>query len=470
MTYGWQEDIHDPHNWYQPYTTGAGGSRQHLPAELMAQLKSFMDEGVAKTDPAERSKVYFQLNQVYYDNAVGIPLVTATQHVFEQRWVQGRIMNPIYSGINFSTISKTAGAPNPTTFTRASIADIIDLDPALAYDTSSGEILQNVYDTLVTYDGAATDKFVPQLAEAFEVSPDGLVYTFHIRPNVKFHSGNVVTASDAAYSFQRGLLQGGYVSPQLMIAEPFFGVGMQDISLLVDDTGALADDQAGMIAADPAKLKAACELVKSVIVADDAAGTVTMTLKQPWGPFLATIAQTWGSVLEKKWVVENAGWDGSCDTWQNFYASTTETDSINRITNGTGPFKQDHWTPTEEFVLVRNPDYWGKAPALERVVRLVISEFGTRFAMLQAGDLDQMDVQPDQRPQVDPFVGVMRIFDLAANKYGPDQEVCSVNQAALGQAKFIPCDAGKTGTNKLRLYIGRPGINQDVVTFNFEIR
>jgi ABC-type transport system substrate-binding protein len=470
MTYGWQEDIHDPHNWYQPYTTGSGGSRQHLPAELIAQLKSMMDQGVAKTDPAERSKVYYQLNQTYYDNAVGFPLVTATQHVFEQSWVQGRIMNPIYPGINFATISKAAGAPNPTTFTRASIADIIDLDPALAYDTSSGEVLQNVYETLVTYDGAATDKFVPLLADSYEVSPDGLVYTFHIRPNVKFQSGNVLTASDVAYTFQRGLLQGGYVSPQLMFAEPFFGVGKSDISLVVDESGALADDQASMIAAAPAKLKAACELVKSEIVADDAASTVTMTLKQAWGPFLATLSQTWGVVLEKKWVVENAGWDGSCDTWQKFYASTTETDSINRITNGTGPFKVGHWTPTEEIVLVRNPDYWGKAPAMERVVRLVISEFGTRFAMLQAGDLDQMDVQPDQRPQVDPFVGVMRIFDLATNQYGPDQEVCSVNQAALGQAKFIPCGAGKTGTNKLRLYIGRPGINQDVVTFNFDIR
>ncbi len=75
-----------------------------------------------------------------------------------------------------------------------------------------------------------------------------------------------------------------------------------------------------MAAADPAALVAACEKVKSAIVADDAAGTVTMTLAQPWGPFLATIAQTWGSIMDKKWVIENSGWDGTCDTWQNFYA------------------------------------------------------------------------------------------------------------------------------------------------------
>jgi ABC-type transport system substrate-binding protein len=464
---GWQEDIHDPHNWYQPYTTGSYGSRQNLPAELIAQIKDLLNQGVAATDPAARSAIYYQLNQLYYDQAIGFPLVSATGHGFEQRWVQGRIMNPIYSGINFYTISKAEGAPNPTTFTQATIGDIVDLDPALAYDTSSGEVIQNVYQTLVFYDGEATDKFVPQLAESWDVSADGLTYTFHIRPNVKFHSGNVMTATDVAYSFWRGLLQGGYISPQFLLAEPFFGVGVDDASLLVDDTGALADDQAGMIAADPAKLVAACETVKSAIVADEAAGTVTMTLKQPWGPFLPSIAQSWGSVLEQKWVADNAGWDGSCDTWQNFYASTTETDSIDKIANGTGPFKLDHWTPTVEVVMVKNPDYWGTPVALDRVVYQVIPEFGTRFAMLQAGDADYVDVLPDQRPQVDPFVGEMRVFDITTNTYLPAVEVCSVDQVKLGLAKFTPCEAGKTGTQPLRLFIGRPGIAQDVVTFNF---
>ena len=470
MTAGWQEDIHDAHNWYQPFLTGSYGSRQNMPDELRAQIKSLVDQGVAQSTPEARSAVYAQLNQLYYDQAIGFPLVLATTHNFEQRWVQGRLNNPIFSGIYFATISKAAGAPNPTTFTRASLGDIIDLDPALSYDTSSGQILQNVYEGLIFYDGEATDKFVPQLAESYEISEDGLTYTFHIRQNVKFHSGNVMTPSDVAYSFQRGLLQGGYISPQFMLAEPFFGVGTDDISLLVDETGALADDQAGMIAADPAKLVAACERVKSVIVADDAAGTVTMTLAQAWGPFLATIAQPWGSVLEQKWVADNAGWDGSCDTWQNTYASTTETDSINRITNGTGPFKVDHWTPTVEIVMVKNPDYWGTAPALERVVVLVIPEFGTRFAMLQAGDADFVDVNPDQRPQVDVLVGEMRVFDIATNTYLPAVQICSVDTAALGQAKFIPCAAGATGTGKLRLYIGRPGIAQDTVTFNFQMR
>ena len=96
-----------------------------------------------------------------------------------------------------------------------------------------------------------------------------------------------------AYSFQRGLLQGGYNSPQWLLAEPFFGVGIDDITAIVDDF-ASADDRDSLMANDAATLVAACETVKSKIVADDAAGTVTMTLAQGWGPFLATIAQGWG--------------------------------------------------------------------------------------------------------------------------------------------------------------------------------
>src|SRR5688500_8273864 len=159
---------------------------------------------------------------------------------------------------------------DPTTYVEAVFGEPETLDPALAYETAGAEIIQNVYETLVFYDGEATDKFVPLLAESWEVSEDGTTYTFQIREGVKFHDGADMTPSDVAYSCQRGLLYGGHSGPQWLLAEPFFGIGMDDISMLVDDTGALADDQAALAAADPATLKAACEKVTGAIVADDA--------------------------------------------------------------------------------------------------------------------------------------------------------------------------------------------------------
>ncbi len=73
MTGGWLEDIHDAHNWYQPYTTGTYGGRQNLPDDLKAQFKALLDEGVALVDPAARHEVYQKFNQLYYDTGCWYP-------------------------------------------------------------------------------------------------------------------------------------------------------------------------------------------------------------------------------------------------------------------------------------------------------------------------------------------------------------------------------------------------------------
>jgi len=469
MTAGWLEDIHDAHNWYQPYTTGTYGARQNMPEDLRAQFKTFLDEGVSLVDQAARHQVYLKFNQLYYDEVPGIPLVLATAHAYEQSWVEGRILNPIFSGLYYRTMYKTDAAKDPKSYVDTSIGDADTLDPALSYDTSSGEVVQNVYETLVFYDGIATDKFVPMLAESWTVSDDGKVWTFKIRQGVKFHEGGDLTPSDVAYSFQRGLLQGGYSSPQWLLAEPFLGVGNDDITMIVDG-GASADDREALAKVDPATLKTACETVKSAIVADDAAGTVTMTLAQPWGPFLPTIANGWGSIMDKEWVVANGGWDDSCDTWQNFYGMVSADDPFTAKANGTGAFKLDHWTPGTEIALTKFDGYWGDAPKLDRVTIKIIPEFGTRFAMLQAGDADSMDVSVENRPQLDKLVGVMRVFDSTTFEYGPDTPVCAYNPDELGLAKFTACAAGETGLQQpLRLYMGRPLLQQDVILFNFLI-
>lgn len=340
------------------------------------------------------------------------------------------------------------GSADPTTFTIATFGGPETLDPALAYETAGGEIIQNVYETLVFYDGAATDKFVPMLAESWEVSDDGLTYTFKMRSGVTFHEGQTLEASDVAYSFQRGLLFGGYSSPQWLLAEPFFGVGNDDITCIVDGC-ASADDREALSANDPAALVAACERVTSAIVADDAAGTVTMTLAQSWGPFIPTIANSWGSALDQGWAVEHGAWDGSCDTWQNYYAEPSESDPLTTIMNGTGPFKFDHYTNGEELVLVRNDNYWQTPAQLERIVWKYVDEWGTRFAMAEAGDADLFAVPSANNSQVDALSGELCEFDLAANAY----KECVVTDDSL----------------PYRLYKGRPSIVHTDMFLTFNI-
>jgi peptide/nickel transport system substrate-binding protein len=103
---GWLEDIHDPHNWYQPYIIGTYGRRQSLPEDMTGQFQELLNQGVSATDAAERAEIYAQVNQLYYDNAPAILLATATARRYEQRWVQGYYYNPIYSGLYYYAFSK----------------------------------------------------------------------------------------------------------------------------------------------------------------------------------------------------------------------------------------------------------------------------------------------------------------------------------------------------------------------------
>jgi peptide/nickel transport system substrate-binding protein len=307
----------------------------------------------------------------------------------------------------------TFNAPDPETYTWVTFGDVDTFDPALNYESFGDGFLEDIYDMLVAYQGPDANKFAPELATSWELLDDGATYVFTIREGVKFHEGQDLDPGDVAYSFQRGLLQGSYNSPQWLYTEAFFGTGTYDIAELVNPD--VADDPEGLQAEDPALLLEVCEKVTSAIVADEAAGTVTFYLAQPWAPLLATIAGSWGAIVDKDWAVEQGAWDGDCATWQNFYGFTSENTPLRDVTNGTGPYILDHWTPGEEVVMVANEDYWRTEPAWEggpvgaprikRVVVQEVDEWGTRFAMMQAGDADVVSVPSANYSQIDPLVG-----------------------------------------------------------------
>jgi len=157
-----------------------------------------------------------------------------------------------------------------------------------------------------------------------------------------------------------------------------------------------------------------CEQVKTKIVADDEAGTVTFNLVQPMPWLLSVAAQNFmGGIVDQEWMGENGDWDGDCATWQNFTDPPAEGSILFNRANGTGPYKLDHWTPGEEIVLTAFEDYWQTEPQWEgaptgpaRIPRVVIkniSEWGTRLAMLEAGDADVIYTPAQYRSQLYPY-------------------------------------------------------------------
>ncbi len=345
-------------------------------------------------------------------------------------------------------------APDPKTFVYAFYqADVATLDPAWNYESVGDGMLEDIYDTLVTYAGADPNTLVPMLATGWQALDDGATYVFTIRRGVRFHGGQELTAADVAYSFQRGLLQGG--GPQWLYTEAFFGAGIYDIAELVDPE--VVHDPEALQAADPDKLLEVCRRVTDAIVADEAAGTVTFHLAQPWAPLLTTLAGSWGSIINKDWSVEHGTWDADCATWQDYYGVTSENAPLRAVTNGSGPYMLDHWTPGEEVVLVANEGYWqteplwaggpSGPPRLKRVVFRLVDEFGPRFAMLQAGEADSAWAGQDM-PQVDPLVG----------------EVCTF--VDWGE---YDCQPSQRPEQPLRLYKGTPTTGRADTFFNFDV-
>lgn len=281
---------------------------------------------------------------------------------------------------------------------RVTYGEPFTLDPAMGYETAGTEIIQQIYDPLIAFNRDKTNEYIPMLATDWQISPSGDAYTFTIRQGVFFHNGNTLTPEDVAYSFQRGILMGGYSSPQWLLAEPLLGVGIMDICEIIDES--VCDDRSALQAYQidhPTEVTQACQTVMNAIVADTDNWQVVFNLAQPWSPFLNTLIGSWGSILDKEWAVANGAWDGDCVTWHNYYTSY-EGDPLATITNGTGPFMLDHWTPGDEIVLNKNPLYWRDTPMWEggptgptmfdKYTRKIVSDGTTRADMLLNGEAD----------------------------------------------------------------------------------
>ena len=269
----------------------------------------------------------------------------------------------------------------PGTLVYANIGPPDSLDPAYAYDTASGEIIQAVYESLIFYDGASATNFVPMLATEWTISLDGKTYRFKIREGVQFHNGDSLTPEDVEYSFERGMVQDYGAGPQWMLFEPLFGVGV-----------ASSRTEDGLIP---------LEEIQSKVEVDGQ--WVQFNLANPYEPFLQILANSWGSIVDKEWCIANGDWDGTEESYEALNNPAAGGSPIHSIMNGTGPFKLERWESGVETSLVRNDDYWQEPAKLERVIFKVVDEWTTRKLMLEAGDADHVDVP---RAYIDELEGV----------------------------------------------------------------
>lgn len=286
------------------------------------------------------------------------------------------------------------------------------LDPAWTYETRGGAIESNLYEGLTWFAREKYDAFIPALATDWKMSDDGKSWVFDVRKGVSFHEGGTLEPHDVAYTLHRSMLQGRIDGYQGILYESFFG-GELAMASSKDFAAAFTGKEA-FEELTPEDLVKVCETVKTKVVADDAAGTVTFNLNQPVPWFLTlTSTQFMGGIVDKEWMIENGDWDDDCTTWQTWADPAAEETILYDKANGTGPYKVDHWTPGEETVLVAFENYWRTEPmweggpsgpaSIKQVVLKNVPEWGTRLAMLEAGDADWIYADESYRPQLDQY-------------------------------------------------------------------
>jgi len=233
--------------------------------------------------------------------------------------------------------------------------DISSFDPGQATDGPSIEAISLVFTGLVELDDNL--QVQPQLAKSYQVSNDGLTYTFTLRPNLKFSDGTPLTSHDVAYSLDRAL------SPQISSLN---GVTLTYLGLLKD-------------AAQRANGKIPTLINDSIITPDDT--TVVLKVSKKTAYFLQALTYSTSYVVEKK-VIDQWGLK-----WVDHLGD-------NGGQGGDGPFKVVSYSHTTGIDFVPNPNYYGPIPQLQKVQYIFFKTPDTAYAAYETNQVDFVKAFP----------------------------------------------------------------------------
>ncbi|MFC1803125.1 ABC transporter substrate-binding protein [Thermoproteota archaeon] len=281
---------------------------------------------------------------------------------------------------------------NPDTYTYASQGWVLTYwDLHRVAGSHSRLFTLSITDLLArTGQGDIEPKTEESLSERWEVSDDGLQYTFYLRKGIKFWNGEELTAEDVEYSYERSLAlwraRGRYAYP-----------GVTWSSLTGVPEGEPISD----------------EVIKNSVEVIDKY-TIRFNLGKPYAPFLSDMA--WPDaqgILNKKYAIEHGAW--SWDDTRDWEAldGWDEPMSSGEALMCTGPYIPvlDEWSPGERMVFVRFEDYW-QGPAPIKNIRVIFApEWSTRKLLLQSAEADSIAVRSaDQFEQLIDQEGIKPIL------------------------------------------------------------
>lgn len=272
--------------------------------------------------------------------------------------------------------------------------DVDTLDPHWAYDALSLFVVDQVYETLIEFQGASLDSYAPVLASVVPTeqngfySKDGMTVAFPLRPGVLFHDGTPMRPEDVKYSLMRFLLLDREGGPSGLLLE-----GMLGLHSTSEKT--------------PAEVFAIADKAVSV-----EGGALVLRLPKPFPPLLSILAN-YAHVVSRDTVVANGGWDGKAETWTKYRNPKKELSALYAKENGTGPFRISSST-RKLTTLDRFDRYWRRPAALAHVNLLTVEDSRARRRMLERREVDTAFVERRYLDQFENLPGVVVVDGLPA--------------------------------------------------------
>lgn len=265
------------------------------------------------------------------------------------------------------TLTALAATPPGVLVVAQNIDDIVAIDPAQAYEFSSGELVTNVYDRLVQYDAEDPTVLAAGIAESWKTDAEAKTVTFTLRDDAVFHSGNPVRGEDVVFSFERVI--------KLNLTPAF----------ILTQLGWTPENVLENVTAD--------------------GNTLTIHYSGDYSPafVLNVLASRPASIVDKETVMANEVDGDMGNAW------------LNENSAGSGPYSMKSYRPAELVRLEANSDYFKGAPATKSVIIKHVAEAATQQLLLESGDVDMAkNLTPDQIESLNKEALKVEVFPQAA--------------------------------------------------------
>ena len=242
-------------------------------------------------------------------------------------------------------------------------SDIPTLDPGTTYDTGSGQVVENLYETLVTYQGNSLSELKPLLATEWKEEDGGQGYRFTLREGVKFHTGNPFGCKDAEYTFRRNLVTNTSDSGNWFLSESLLG------------TGSNANDDKSVT----------WQRITDAVQCDGQ--TLVFKLPKADPAFLAKLAYIGQGIVDSEHAKKIGEWDGTEATWKDAVGKDITGSPLAQDPSGTGAYRLLDKTATA-VTATAFMDYWGEKARIKNVILQKIPEQAARLQAFEKGDAD----------------------------------------------------------------------------------